>query len=483
MESLAPSVYHDPREVVWKHLVAQAYWDVLDMLRADAVRIDDLEPLRLSFLKAFNGQHDVDVLCRHVEPLAAELVETLRCSGRGAASATVAKVIDGVRDTAHHAMRSLQGLRHVDRGASYVAGGTIVIAGVPAEAFAANPDYIRATLQLVGEASDASAALALESWRRGFALPVDLIAHARDAVVQRWSAEDVLADVLLREQRSGRYPTLREFECVPTRAAEENSRAKLRAIEQGWFLLGRLMSCTALLNEGSGPLDPRIVAERCPVEATLMQAGIVLTSSQLGAFRRFLLVRSTHGLNPGEFTARIAASVRTSFPQALLASLMVRAGNLHGGALRECMLLIDAFLAAADRDAFVHRCLESGELYGFGHRIHKASVAPEAGGAGGDPRVRYLVAGAREGFPDMRPTIDTLEAFATSVRAAKPSLAPNNDFSAAVWFRCLGLAPEGGTAFFTMARLPGMIAQVVNQLDIKGNALRPPLAVNLPFAP
>jgi len=28
-----------------------------------------------------------------------------------------------------------------------------------------------------------------------------------------------------------------------------------------------------------------------------------------------------------------------------------------------------------------------------------------------------------------------------------------------------------------------MIAQIVNQLDVKENALRPPLAVNLPYPP
>ena len=483
MEHLVPSVYHDPREVVWKHLVAQAYWDILDTLRADAAGIDEVEPLRFAFLKAFNGQHDIEGLCGQVEPLAAQLVAMLRASGRDDASAKVAQLIDGARDAAQRAMRGLQGLRHVDRGASYVAGGTIVIAGMPAETFAANPDYVNATLQLVGEVSPESAALARASWNRGFTLPAALVDHVRAAADRRWAAEDLLADVLLHEQRSGRYSTLRECDFVPTRAPADNRNAKLRAIEQGWYLLGRLMSCTALFNEGGALLGEHIVGQTCPVRATLLQAGIVLDPAQLNAFRRFLLVRSTHGLNPGEFAARIAASVRTSFPQALLAGLMVRAGNLHGGALRECMRLIDAYLATPDRDGFVRRCLEAGELYGFGHRIHKASVAAEAGPAGGDPRVSYLVAAARDAFPDMRSMIDALEAFASRVRAAKPNLAPNNDFSAAVWFRCLGLVPEVGTAFFTMARLPGMIAQVVNQLDIKGNALRPPLAVNLPYAP
>lgn len=483
MDRLAPSAYHDPREVVWKHLVAQAYWDALDTLRRDAVAIEDFEALRHSFLKSFNGQHDPELLCRQVEPIASEVVARLRKRGHAETSDSVSGLIAAVRESLQQAMRSLGSLRQVDRGASYVAGGSIVIAGKPAETFAANPDYIRATLELVGEDSPAAAAQARAAWQQGFVLPPESIEFVRNASRERWTTDDLLAEVLFREQRSGRYPTLREFEFVPTRAAADNRRAKLQAVEQGYFLLGRLMSCIALSNDGSAPLGQRLMANLCPIGATLAQAGIALTTDQLNAFRRFVLVRAAHGLNPGEFTARIAASVRTSFPQALLASMMVRAGILHGGALRECMKLLDAYLAAPSRLAFIQRCLEQGELYGFGHRIHKANPASAEGGAGGDPRVAYLIATAREAFPEMQHTIQAIEALAVQVRSTKPTLAPNNDFGAAVWFQCLKLTPEIGTGLFTMARLPGMIAQVVNQLDVKGNALRPPLAVNLPYAP
>jgi len=37
--------------VVWKHLVAQAYWDILDTLRADGAAIVDYDALRHAFLK------------------------------------------------------------------------------------------------------------------------------------------------------------------------------------------------------------------------------------------------------------------------------------------------------------------------------------------------------------------------------------------------------------------------------------------------
>jgi len=476
MDHLAPSAYHDPREVVWKHLVAQAYWDILDLLRRDGVALDDFEAIRFAFLKSFNGNHDIDLLCRQGEQAASELAAQLRQQGRAPTAAAADREIDALRGSLARAMDSLQGLRQVDRTQSYVVDRLVTIAGMPAEEFAARPDYIGATLQLVGEHSAEIAAQALAAWRRGFALDPGLLGLVRDAVAQGWHSDDLLAEVLLREQRSGVHQSLREFEFVPGRSVEQNRGAKLRAIEAGYFLLGRLMSCVSLMNAGSEPLAAGGLPGGCPVAATLQQAGLMPKPERLRAFRQFMLVHATHGLNPGEFTARIAASVRTTFPQALIASLMVRAGKVHAGALPECMRQIDAYLQATSRRAFVSDLLRGGELYGFGHRIHKRSPA-----SGGDPRVAFQIARAREAFPELAARIDSIEELAQIVRELKPGLAPNTDFGAATWFHCLGLAPEVGAGIFSMNRMPGLIAQVINQLDFKSNALRPPLAVNLPY--
>jgi citrate synthase len=476
MDHLAPSAYHDPREVVWKHLVAQAYWDILDLLRRDGVALDDLAAIRFAFLRSFNGNHDIDLLCRQAEQAASELAAGLRQQGHAPTAAAAVREIDALRGSLARAMDSLEGLRQVDRTQSYVIDRLVTIAGKPAEEFAANPDYIGATLQLVGEHSAETAAQALAAWRRGFALDSGLLELVRGAVAQGWHSDDLLAEVLLREQRSGVHPSLRGFEFVTGRSAEENRGARRLAIEAGYFLLGRLMSCVSLMNAGSAPLPAGELPGGCPVAATLRQAGLAPTPAWLRAFRQFMLVHATHGLNPGEFTARIAASVRTSFPQALIASLMVRAGKMHAGALPECMRQIDAYLQATSRRAFVADLLGRGELYGFGHRIHKHGRA-----AGGDPRVAFQIARAREAFPELAARIDAIEEFAQTVRDLKPGLAPNTDFGAATWFHCFGLAPEVGAGMFSMNRLPGLIAQVINQLDFKANALRPPLAVNLPY--
>jgi hypothetical protein len=476
MDQLAPSAYHDPREVVWKQLVAQSYWAILEALRRDGVAISGLDDVRFSFLKWFNSHHDVDLLCRHAEEAASQVVARLDRLGHPLTAAAVAGEIASLRQSLARAMDALQGLRQVDRVQGYVTDRTIAICGMPAEEFAANPDYVLATLQLVGEDSAQVAAQALAAWRAGFVLGRELLDLVRAAAAQGWHSEDLLAEVLLREQRSGAYPSLREFEFVPGRAADENRRAKQQAVEEGYFLLGRLTSCASLLNAGSAPLPAGELRDACPVEATLRQAGLPLTPARLRAFRQFMLIHATHGLNPGEFAARIAAAVRPSFPQALIASLMVRAGKVHAGALPECMRQMDAYLKSTSRQQLVAGLLRHGQLFGFGHRIHKRDPS-----TGGDPRVAFQVARAREGFPDLAGEIDALEEFARLVGTMKPALAPNTDFGAAVWFHCFGLSPQAGAGMFSINRLPGLIAQVINQLDFKANALRPPLAVNLPY--
>jgi citrate synthase len=481
MDPLAPSAYHDPREVVWKHLVAQAYWQILAILDRDGVDREGFDEIRFAFLTSFNGQHDIDHLCRSADAAASRLLARLGERGRPQTVTAVAAEVDGLRTALRRAVDPLQSLHHVDRTQSYVLDGSITIAGKSAEQFAANPDYIGATLELVGEQTPEVRARAATAWRRGFVLDRELLALVRGAAAAGWTADDLLAEVLLHEQRSGAYPSLREYEYLTDRSPAENHAVKVRAIEEGYGLLGRLMSCVALMAAGGTPIDARELDASCPVAATLKQAGLALTDAGTQAFSQFMLVHSTHGLNPGEFTARIASSVRTTFPQALIASLMVRAGKVHAGALPECMRQMEAYLRAPSGTEFAQGLLRSGVLFGFGHRIHKRRPLSDDDAFGGDPRVAFQVAMARKAFPEKEGDIRSLEEFAATIRRIKPALAPNTDFGAAVWFHCFGVSPRVGSGMFSMNRLPGLVAQVINQLDYKANALRPPLAVNLPY--
>ena len=231
MDRLAPSAYHDPREVLWKHLVAQAYWDILEILRRDGVAVGGFDEIRFAFLRAFNGNHDIDALCRQAEDTSSRLVAGLKQHGHIGTADSVADVIDALRGALVQAVDSLRGLRQVDRTQSYVVDRLVTIAGKPAEEFAANPDYIDATLQLVGEDSADIAAQALAAWQSGFILDGAALELVRRAASEGWHSDDLLAEVALREQRTGAYPSLRNFEFVPGRSGEANRRAKRQAIE------------------------------------------------------------------------------------------------------------------------------------------------------------------------------------------------------------------------------------------------------------
>lgn len=309
-----PSAYHDPREVLCKHLIAQAYWSCLKLLQAEGIALADFDAPRRRFLDTFNSQHDIDVVSRCAAHAAAELLRAPQLSQRDAVR-RLKKQLASARRELRRVLGALPELEQVDGGPSYVRDGVVLIAGQPAQGFAANPDFIQATLELIDEQGADAARCARAARLRGFELDADTLSLVRHAVAQRHGATDLLVDVLMKEQHSGRYASLAEFDHRPGQSDAGNRVTRLALIDQAYFLLGRLMSCIALTRPGSDPSLVRGAPDSCPIALTLMQAGVAASPARARAFTRFLLVRCSHGLSPGEFTARIAASVRTTCPR------------------------------------------------------------------------------------------------------------------------------------------------------------------------
>jgi citrate synthase len=147
------------------------------------------------------------------------------------------------------------------------------------------------------------------------------------------------------------------------------------------------------------------------------------------------------------------------------------------------MTQIEAFLASDLSVADYVQGLrpEEARFFGFGHRIHKTSEtdAPEL--LGKDPRVSLYIRAAKEGFPDKAGKIDKMIAYAQAIRKVRRSLGANSDFGAAVLFHALELSPRVAEGFFAAFRCVGVCANVVNELQIKGNSRRPPFAEVLPY--
>lgn len=483
MDYISPSTYHDPKEVVWKHLVVQAYWAVIEILTREGIEPCEFNKIRFLFIKRFNSQHDIKELCRQAEIIGEDLIKELRQRGHNKAATLVSSEIRNTKSTLKQALQPLENASQVERGPSYVKDGYIEIAGEPAEVFANNTDFIRATLKLMREDSPHSLKIANQAWKRGFIIgdvSEDTIKKAK--ANNSLTADELILEGLLNEQRTGLYPSLREYEFKPELSVTENHKNKLKAIEEGYFLLGRIMSWVSLAADQADLISDEEIENLTPVEALLKQAGLTsLKSAQVEAFQRFLLIRCSHGLNPGEFTARVASSVRCTFPEALLASLLVRSGRLHAGALPECMEQLRDWIKTENKIEFVDNLICSGGFYGFGHRIHKSMPNLTSDDLGGDPRTKYLIKLAKQAFPELKDEIAILQDMAKMVYQKKPTLLPNTDFGAAIWFYCFGFSPSVGVGFFNMSRMPGLIAQIIDQLEYKANSLRPPLAANIPY--
>lgn len=166
-----------------------------------------------------------------------------------------------------------------------------------------------------------------------------------------------------------------------------------------------------------------------------------------------------HGASPpSTLAARTVAS--TGVPlTAALASGVLSIGRWHGGAVEACMrLLIDAVRRrrAEDRPAvevaaeLVEESIrEKKRLSGFGHRIHPV-----------DPRKVKLFAMADE----LGVSADHVE-MARAIEAALEKqlgkkLPINVDGAIAAVLCEMGFPPEIGNAFFIIARVAGLVAQI-----------------------
>lgn len=476
-----PSAYHDPREVIYKHIIAQAYWSIIGDLQNNNLDISDFKSHRIQFIKFFNSQQDLEKVCNSAIRATNALLELPAVKTTPLLTQKINRLVDETKHRINQIMMLLSEIRHVDNAQGYVADGLIEMSGRSMKEFALTPDYIKACLMLMDEDTDTNLKAAKKSWVNGFACTEDFEAEIHKLVYTNPSATDLITEVLFQEQKNGEYESLQAYEYDINKSDAHNNIAKSRAINEGFYLMGKLMAAISLMNKNSKLIAVNKIHSMCPVHALLSQAGINASNCQMDVIREIMLVRCTHGLSPGEFAARIAASVRPTFPRALINSFMVRTGRQHGGALTYCMDQQDAFINDTNKTKFVETLIISGKLTGFGHRIHKLKKINTDVVEGADPRVRFMLDRICIAFPEKKELIDELELFARIVQRMKPTLSPNTDFAAGALFHCLGVTAETGLGLFVAGRLPGLISEIIRQLDYKSNSIRPPLPVIIPY--
>jgi hypothetical protein len=250
------------------------------------------------------------------------------------------------------------------------------------------------------------------------------------------------------------------------------------------------------------------IIESDPIRTFLLFSGVVTPDNPLiesisRGFLQMSLSHIAHGMSSAELVARIASSVRTSYPQALISALCVRSGAYHGGAMVRAIPMIIKYFEETDKiiksnnltfenldtntelnnfiNTYVNGLLSSGKVFGFGHRIHKS---PDVGKPCADPRALEYLHIVKTIYNESEPVkIKLIEKFLETIRLSKPTLGCNSDFAIAV-FCVLTLVPDSeAEGMFVMCRIPGFCARIVRELLGKPNSRRLPFAPILPYIP
>jgi citrate synthase len=227
--------------------------------------------------------------------------------------------------------------------------------------------------------------------------------------------------------------------------------------------LPMLVAAYARLREGQEPVQP---------DGDLGHAAAFLHAlygrrpapEEEAAFNTYLVLLAEHGLNVSTFVARIVASAQNDLYAAIDAALAALKGTAHGGANEHAMRAFLAIGEPAAAPTYIEELLaRKARLMGVGHRIYKTE----------DPRVRHLR--RHSAALASRPGADgRAHAVAEAVAAyiidhphfQARTLYPNVEFYSAPLLYQLGLPLDTFTLAFAIARLPGWVGHIREQLGV-----------------
>ncbi len=185
-----------------------------------------------------------------------------------------------------------------------------------------------------------------------------------------------------------------------------------------------------------------------------------LPDAKIGRLMDIMLVSSVdHGATPpSTLTARTVASTGAPL-NACIAAGILAINKFHGGAIENCMHFVKEVVKTADSDgislekAALQMVREKREkkqvIHGFGHRVHTQ-----------DPRTAKLLAAAEEAGISGR-HIEAMKAVQEAIAEVIGKNLPINVDGAIGGILCeLDFPPELANAFFIMARVPGLVAQI-----------------------
>ncbi|MDP2674238.1 MAG: citrate/2-methylcitrate synthase [Dehalococcoidia bacterium] len=170
-----------------------------------------------------------------------------------------------------------------------------------------------------------------------------------------------------------------------------------------------------------------------------------------------LILHAEHGSNASAFAARVTASTLADLHSTVVAAIGALKGPRHGGAAEAVMKLAQEIGEPERAEAVIAGKRERGDkIMGFGHRVYRVE----------DPRARHMRERARElgekmGQPKWFRILTAIQDAMAPL--AERGVNVNVDFWAGAVYYLLGIPEDVFVPMFAIGRMPGWIAQVMEQ--------------------
>jgi citrate synthase len=194
------------------------------------------------------------------------------------------------------------------------------------------------------------------------------------------------------------------------------------------------------------------------------------------ALNLFLILHSDHEQNCSTTVVRTVGSSGANLYASISAGICALWGPLHGGANQAVIEMLEKIHSSGDT---VRKVVENAKradskirLMGFGHRIYKTY----------DPRARLAKKACRDLLAHLGMRKDPLLEIAVELEETalmdpyfqEKNLYPNVDFYTGIAYRAMGIPTNMFTVIFAIGRLPGWIAQwLENSRDTEQKIMRP----------
>ena len=226
-----------------------------------------------------------------------------------------------------------------------------------------------------------------------------------------------------------------------------------------------LLAAILRIHDGLDPVDPAPELGHAADWLRLL-TGTTPSPAAARAVEQYLISTIDHGFNASTFAARVVAGTGADLGACVVAAVGALSGPLHGGAPSRALDALDEIGSADHVDAWLRPKLAAGtKVMGFGHAVYRTA----------DPRgvlLRRIAEGLGGDLVDRAAAVEQrIEEVLAEVKPGR-ELRANVEYWAGVVMELCGLPREAFTPTFTVSRVIGWCAHVMEQAA-DGKIIRP----------